>query len=148
MKICALCLAITGLLSCEPPPEVPIESTTFAAELGVSLAESVKFPSGLYLRNLSLGDGNEVLPGRAVTVRYTGFLANGTKFDSNESDGFRFTPGARQVIAGWEQGVPGMRVGGKRQLIIPPALGYGAGGQGPIPGNAVLVFNITAISVP
>ncbi len=141
-------VALACVISCAPPPEVPIESTTFAAELGVSLTESTKFPSGLYVRNLTLGDGNEVLPGRAVTVRYSGFLANGTKFDSNESDGFRFTPGAGQVIAGWEQGVPGMKVGGKRQLIIPPGLGYGANGQGPIPGNAVLVFNVTAMSVP
>jgi peptidylprolyl isomerase len=81
-------------------------------------------------------------------MKYTGWLANGTQFDSNQTSGFRFSLGAGEVIRGWDLGVPGMKTGGTRQLIIPPALGYGASGTGPIPGNAVLIFNVTMVSTP
>lgn len=134
--------------ACAPTPEVPIEQTTFASSLGVDLAASTKLPSGMYIRELSEGMAPSATNGATVLMRYTGWLANGTQFDSNQTSGFRFTLGAGEVIRGWDLGVAGMKTGGSRQLIIPPALGYGASGTGPIPGNAVLVFNVTMVSTP
>ncbi|MCO4771434.1 MAG: FKBP-type peptidyl-prolyl cis-trans isomerase [Deltaproteobacteria bacterium] len=99
---------------------------------------------------LAEGDGVEAIPGRDVTVHYTGWLTNGTKFDSSHDrvQPFTFRLGAGQVIKGWEQGVEGMRVGGKRKLTIPPNLGYGRFGSPPvIPGNATLVFEVELLGV-
>ncbi len=134
--------------ACAPTPEVPIEQTTFAASLGVDLSASTKLPSGMYLRDVSQGMDPAATNGATVLMKYTGWLANGTQFDSNQTSGFRFSLGAGEVIRGWDLGVPGMKTGGTRQLIIPPALGYGASGTGPIPGNAVLIFNVTMVSTP
>ncbi len=88
-------------------------------------------------------------------MNYTGWLYDasktdnkGTQFDTSIGRGvFSFLLGAGQVIAGWDQGVPGMKVGGSRRLIIPPSLGYGASGAGPIPGNATLVFDVSLVAV-
>ncbi len=119
-------------------PAVPIESTTFAASLGVNLASSTKTPSGLYYRDIRVGTGATIVAGQKLSVKYSGALANGSVFDAGT---FAFTiPG--QVIQGWNEGLLGMKVGGSRQLIIPPSLGYGAAGSGPIPPNAVLVFTV------
>lgn len=119
-------------------PLVPIESTTFAASLGVNLAASTKTPSGLYYRDITVGTGATIVAGTALKVKYSGALANGSVFDSGT---FPFTiPGG--VIQGWNEGILGMKIGGSRQLIIPPSLGYGANGSGPIPPNAVLVFTV------
>lgn len=119
-------------------PAVPIESTTFAASLGVNLASSTKTPSGLYYRDIRVGTGATIVAGQNLNVKYSGALANGSVFDAGT---FAFTiPG--QVIQGWNEGLLGMNVGGSRQLIIPPSLGYGAAGSGPIPPNAVLVFTV------
>ena len=119
-------------------PAVPIESTTFAASLGVNLASSTKTPSGLYYRDIRVGTGATIVAGQNLNVKYSGALANGSVFDAGT---FAFTiPG--QVIQGWNEGLLGMKVGGSRQLIIPPSLGYGAAGSGPIPPNAVLVFTV------
>ena len=83
-----------------------------------------------------------------MSVHYTGWLADGTQFDTNgpTDPAFSFVLGTGNVIAGWHLGVPGMRVGGQRQLIIPPSLGYGAEANGKIPGNSILVFNVTIVS--
>lgn len=133
------------------PPAAPsgIESTSFAPALGVDLAASTKTPTGLYYRDLQVGSGPAVAAGQRASMRYTGWLADGTQFDSNSPDGapYVFIIGAREVIDGWDQGVTGMRVGGRRQLIIPPALGYGAAANGPIPANAVLVFTVELLGV-
>jgi hypothetical protein len=128
--------------------EPKIESTTFASSLGVDLAASVKTPSGLYYRDITVGTGPAVLTGQRISVRYTGALRTGTVFDSNTTAAtpFSFTLGAHQVIEGWDEGVLGMRVGGKRQLIIPPTVGYGPEDYGPIPGNSILVFTVEVIS--
>jgi FKBP-type peptidyl-prolyl cis-trans isomerase FkpA len=101
--------------------------------------------SGLQYVDVVQGDGAEAQPGQRVTVHYTGWLTNGTKFDSSRdrNDPFQFALGGGQVIQGWDQGVAGMREGGQRRLIIPANLGYGAGGAaGVIPPNATLIFDV------
>lgn len=106
--------------------------------------------SGLVIEEVVLGTGAEAKPGLLVVVHYTGWLTDGTKFDSSHdrNDPFVFPLAQRYVIAGWDEGVQGMRVGGKRKLTIPPELGYGArGAGGVIPPNATLVFDVDLIDV-
>lgn len=104
---------------------------------------------GLKVEDLKLGEGKEATPGRRITVHYTGWLTDGTKFDSSldRNRPFRFSLGARQVIRGWDLGVVGMKVGGKRKLTIPPELGYGDRGAGTIPPNSTLVFEVELLDV-
>ncbi len=107
--------------------------------------------------DIRIGTGAEATNGRRVTVNYSGWLYaagaadnKGSLFDSSLTAGrtpFGFLVGGNQVIAGWDRGIIGMRVGGQRRLIIPPELGYGTAGSGPIPGNATLVFDIELLSV-
>jgi FKBP-type peptidyl-prolyl cis-trans isomerase len=111
-------------------------------------------PDGLKYTDNKLGTGAAASPGAKVSVHYTGWLWNdgvkGAKFDSSVDRGqpFEFTLGAHQVIAGWDEGVAGMKVGGERTLIIPPELGYGArGAGGVIPPNATLIFDVQLLSV-
>ncbi len=97
-----------------------------------------------------VGKGAEAKSGDNVSVHYTGTLENGEKFDSSKdrNQPFEFKLGQGRVIPGWDQGVPGMKVGGKRKLIIPPSLGYGARGAGPkIPPNSVLLFDVELIGI-
>ncbi len=148
LRLASKVLLTSLALGCGSKPAVPIESTAFSAALNVSLSDSIKLPSGLYVRNTVVGTGAEAKVGRGVTMRYTGWLADGTEFDSNQAEGIQFVLGSGQVIAGWDEGITGMRVGGTRQLIIPPKLAYGTEGQGPIPANAVLVFTVTMVSTP
>ena len=99
----------------------------------------------LKIEDLEVGTGAEAQPGQMVTVHYTGWLTDGQKFDSSKdrNDPFVFPLGQGMVIKGWDQGVVGMKVGGKRKLTIPPELGYGArGAGGVIPPNATLVFEV------
>ena len=106
--------------------------------------------SGLQYWDIKVGAGPEAVVGKPVQVHYTGWLTNGTKFDSSvdRKEPFMFTLGAHEVIAGWDEGVKGMKVGGKRQLKIPPSLGYGArGAGGVIPPNATLIFDVELLGV-
>ena len=106
--------------------------------------------SGLSFEELVLGEGEIATAGQTVTVHYTGWLIDGKKFDSSKdrNDPFEFPLGAGRVIRGWDEGVQGMKVGGKRKLTIPPALGYGArGAGGAIPPNATLVFEVELLGV-
>ena len=106
--------------------------------------------SGLIYEDLAIGSGAEATRGSPVTVHYTGWLTDGTKFDSSKDrdDPFSFNLGGGQVIKGWDEGVTGMKVGGKRKLTIPPQLGYGArGAGGVIPPNATLVFEVELLGV-
>src|SRR5262245_10099512 len=107
-------------------------------------------PTGLTIDDVTVGDGAAAAAGQQVTVHYTGWLTDGTKFDSSKdrNDPFVFPLGAGRVIKGWDEGVQGMKVGGKRKLTIPPALGYGArGAGGVIPPNATLVFEVELLGV-
>ncbi len=106
--------------------------------------------SGLQYQDLVVGTGAEAMAGKSVTVHYTGTLQDGTKFDSSvdRNQSFSFTLGAGQVIPGWDEGVAGMKVGGKRKLVVPPNLAYGAQGYPPvIPANATLTFDIELLEV-
>ena len=106
--------------------------------------------NGLVIEDIKIGDGQEVEKFNIVTVNYTGLLEDGTKFDSSLNPGrtpFRFTVGAGQVIKGWDEGLIGMKVGGKRKLTIPPELGYGSRDNGPIPANSTLIFEIDLLGI-
>ncbi|MSQ54813.1 MAG: FKBP-type peptidyl-prolyl cis-trans isomerase [Betaproteobacteria bacterium] len=106
--------------------------------------------SGLTYQDLAMGDGAEATKGSQVSVHYTGWLMDGTKFDSSKdrNEPFDFPLGAGQVIKGWDEGVAGMKVGGKRKLTIPPSLGYGArGAGGVIPPNATLQFEVELLGI-
>ena len=114
----------------------------------------IEVPDGLIYTDTKPGDGTAAKAGSKVSVHYTGWLsdngAKGKKFDSSVDRGqpFQFTLGAKQVIAGWDEGVAGMKVGGTRTLTIPPELGYGArGAPGAIPPNATLIFDVELLQV-
>ncbi len=106
--------------------------------------------SGLVYEDTVVGEGAEAKAGQQVSVHYTGWLTNGSKFDSSKdrNDPFEFSLGMRQVIAGWDEGVQGMKIGGTRKLTIPAQLGYGArGAGGVIPPNATLVFEVELLAI-
>ena len=111
--------------------------------------ELPQYEDKLKVEEVKVGDGAEAGIGSVLSVRYTGYLTNGTTFDSN-ADGapLEFTLGAHQVIRGWDRGLFGMRVGGKRRLTIPPELGYGSRGSPPaIPPDATLLFDVELLDV-
>lgn len=106
--------------------------------------------SGLQIEEIKVGEGETASSGHFVSVHYTGWLTNGTKFDSSKDrdEPFEFPLGQHNVIAGWDEGVQGMKVGGVRKLTIPPQLGYGArGAGGVIPPNATLVFEVELLDI-
>ncbi len=116
---------------------------------GGATGNSVRTASGLKYIDEVVGTGASPAPGSSVTVHYTGTLENGTKFDSSVDRGtpYTFTIGLGAVIRGWDEGIMSMKEGGKRKLIIPPDLGYGAQGQGAIPPNSTLLFDVELIKV-
>ncbi len=121
-----------------------IEDTEFAASLGINLAAMTRTSSGLYYQDIETGEGEPATSGDAVEVAYTGWLSDGTQFDSGS---LTFTLGAGRVVAGFDEGVQGMRVGGVRRIVIPPALGYGSQARGAIPPDSILVFRIEVLSI-
>jgi len=140
----------------------PNETLTFEVELleilpgapgaptEVDEGDYVTTDTGLKYYDLEVGDGAMPETGQLVSVHYTGWLEDGTKFDSSLDRGqpFTFTLGMRQVIPGWDEGVATMKVGGRRQLVIPPELGYGSqGASGVIPPNATLIFEVELLAV-
>ncbi len=132
-----------------PVPDPDITMTTFAPALGIDLSKMTKTASGLYFRDITVGSGATALVGKRVSMHYIGWLANGTQFDANPASAtpFSFTVGTGQVIKGFDEGVRGTAVGGRRQLIIPPSLGYGSTASGPIPANSILVFQIDIVAI-
>lgn len=120
----------------------------YAPELGVDLAIMASLPSGLHMRDLEVGTGEMAGTGARVSVDYTGWLPNGVEFDASRGNPIAFTLGVGEVIEGWELGIPGMRAGGRRMLVIPPGLAYGERGRpGVIPPNATLVFDVRLVTV-
>lgn len=117
---------------------------------GYQTEQMIKTPSGLQYEDLVAGSGASPAPGKKVTVHYTGWLMNGKKFDSSldRNEPFVFRIGRGEVIPGWDEGVMTMKIGGKRKLIIPANLGYGAAGAGGvIPPNAALIFEVILLDI-
>jgi FKBP-type peptidyl-prolyl cis-trans isomerase len=147
-------LAVTALLTAcasgggAAQASRPVESIPFASTLNIDLAKMTKTPSGLYYRDLEEGTGPIIRGKMDVKVHYTGWLTNGVKFDGNASDDPPITIplGRGRVLKGWDEGLLGMRVGGRRQMIVPPSLGYGSDKAGLIPPDATLVFDIRVVS--
>src|SRR5512139_718446 len=134
--------AIGTALAVAPPEEL-----NYHPDLKVEIAAMRKLPTGILVQDLAPGEGDTVAPGNTVTGRYTGWLPDGTRFDGNEDgEPIRFKVGVGMVIPGWDDGLIGMRAGGKRKLVIPPDQGYGPDGSGPIPPNATLVFDVEVVS--
>jgi FKBP-type peptidyl-prolyl cis-trans isomerase FkpA len=144
-------LALTLIAACSGDPTGPVDPSQveFAAELGVDLDAMTRTSTGLYLLDEVVGDGAEARIGDSATVHYTGWLPDGTSFDSSIERGTPFTVtnlGNANVIAGWNEGLVGMREGGRRLLVIPPHLAYG---PNPVEGQAwaILVFRVDLIQV-
>lgn len=146
----ALAVALTACATggAAVPPPRSVESTLFAPSLDVDLSKMTKTPSGLYWRDIEVGTGTLVKGKMDVRVHYTGWLTNGEKFDSNSADDPPVVVplGRGRAIKGWEEGLEGMRAGGRRQLVVPSELGYGSEHTGLIPPDAVLVFDIRVVS--
>lgn len=142
----ALVLGSAALAGCSKAPDEP--TSDFKPAEGTPLPPG---PKALETQDLKVGTGREARAGDTVHVQYTGTLTNGKKFDSSYDHGgepFKFTIGKGEVIQGWDQGVPGMKVGGKRRLRVPSDLGYGPTGSPPnIPPDAGLVFDIELVSI-
>jgi FKBP-type peptidyl-prolyl cis-trans isomerase FkpA len=146
--LCALPLLAAGCGDASGPSDPDLTTVTFASSLGVDISTMTRVGDGVYIKDLTVGSGADVVANRVLGVRYRGYLTNGSEFENNYSapSPFGFVLGQRRVIAGWEQGIPGMKVGGKRLLVIPPSLAYGTQANGPIPANSVLVFQVEVVS--
>ena len=146
--IAAIALTLPSLTKAQSPRiDPPFDTLQFAAELDVDLAKTSRVTRGLYSKDVLVGNGRFAARGDEITVRYFGRLADGRAFTTTSEAPATFKLGAGTVIQGWERGISGMRVGGIRQLVIAPELGYGKKGQSPVPPNAVLVFDIELLSV-
>ena len=156
-KVLGACFAISAsmLVACgnnpiAPAPIIDPAQATYATSLGIDLTQFTKTSSGLYYRDEPAGLGTAADSGDTVSVDYVGRFTNGSRFDCSRCSAdqtFSFVLGVGKVIKGWDEGVKGMRIGGKRRLIVPPSLGYGELGSGSIPGNTILVFDITLYGV-
>ena len=157
MKVFATVLRLSATMTMAAPVvahgqssravEVSLDTVRFDAALEVDLSTSERVANGLYYRDLIVGEGSPARRGAEVTVRYAGALADGRVFTEPLEPPATFKLGAGVVIAGWDRALPGMRVGGRRQLIVAPALGYGARQTGAIPPNSVLVFEVELLAV-
>ncbi|MGH7552243.1 MAG: FKBP-type peptidyl-prolyl cis-trans isomerase [Longimicrobiales bacterium] len=135
-----------------PVPGAPAGVTVaqeYAPALGVDLAQMTRTDSGLCYQDMQEGTGEVAAAGDSVAVHYTGWLPDGTKFDSSvdRGDPIRFPIGMREVIRGWDEGIVGLKQGAKRKLVIPYDLAYGPEGRPPIPPNATLVFDVELVEV-
>jgi FKBP-type peptidyl-prolyl cis-trans isomerase len=146
MKKLLWCAAVLGAVAFSAGRVRADEKTEKAGKEG----KVVRLPDGLKYEDMKVGEGAQPKTGQTVSVHYTGWLTNGTKFDSSVDRGkpFEFMLGRGQVIKGWDEGVATMKVGGKRKLTIPPSLGYGdRGAGGVIPPNAELVFEVELLKI-
>lgn len=146
----ALLLGCGGAPAGPPAPAGPSdpESVTFAPELKVDLTAMQRLPSGMYVEDLKEGTGIAARRSSLVSVRYVGYLPDGKIFDTTGAgEPLVFRLGGTEVIRGWNQGIPGMKPGGLRRLVIPPGLAYGRRGRGAVPPNATLVFDVQLLEV-
>jgi FKBP-type peptidyl-prolyl cis-trans isomerase FkpA len=139
---------VIAILACSDSTTAPpdIATTTFASALNVQLGAMTKTASGLYYQDSIVGSGVAAKTGDSITVNYILWLPTGERIDAGS--GYKFRLGLQRVIAGWDEGLVGVKVGGWRKLVIPPALAYGDRSPGPgIPANAILVFNVQLVAV-
>lgn len=139
-----LSLSVSALAACAGVARTEdLTAVTFGVEAEVTLAEMTRHERGFYYRDVAVGDGAMADAGRNVQVSYVVRLADGREVDRADSDRpLRFRVGDESMVAAFDTGVRGMRVGGTRQLVVPPRLAYGARGAGPVPPNAVLVMMV------
>lgn len=132
----------------EVPPVPNIDTISFASSLGINLSTFTKTSYGLYYKDITVGTGATPVVGDSLFVHYFGYFPNGVVFDSNPTTAapFGFKVGNGGVIAAWDSTALGMKIGGQREIIVPPSLGYGSTAYRSIPPNSVLVFVITAVS--
>ena len=143
-------MAAVVVTGCDSDPVIPrIEDATFAPSLGIDLNAMTKSVTGLYYQNVVDGTGDPAGHGSRAWVHYTGWLADGTEFDASwpPEAPILVWIGSGNTIPGFAEGTRGMRVGGKRLIVVPPVLGYGGQTQGPIPANSILVFEIELVAV-
>lgn len=129
------------------PPAVSVEEQQWAAGLNIDLATMTKLASGVYIKDNVIGTGEAVSGTPTIRFYYSGYLASGVQFDSNVGQPQPLEYALAELIPGFNSGLQGMQVGGKRRLIVPSALAYGTTGQGVIPPNANLVFDIELVGV-
>jgi FKBP-type peptidyl-prolyl cis-trans isomerase FkpA len=148
VSIAAVSFFAIGCSSTDPSKPSDPATETFAASLGVDISKMTKVSDQLFYQDIVVGTGAAATSTSTITTTYTGWLTNGSQFDTNVGAAplgpFPLCP--RAVIDGWDRGIPGMKVGGKRKLVIGSSLGYGAAGNGPIPPNATLVFDVQLVS--
>jgi FKBP-type peptidyl-prolyl cis-trans isomerase len=134
-----------GCTSSEPADRPSNPATdSYAASLGIDLSQFTKLTDDILYRDLTVGEGAEATQGRTVRVTYTGWLPGGQQFETNEGQApFQFVLGTGAVVQGWDEGIVGMRAGGKRRLLIGSGAGYGRSGNGPIPPNTTMIFDVT-----
>ena len=149
-RLLVLWLASTIAPSCaSSSAPASIAGTAFSPELAVDTTTMTPIRGGGWYRDLQVGSGPEAMRGQTIGVYYIGMFPNGTEFDVTRAPEApaRIRLGSGQVIAGWDRGIPGMRVGGQRLLVLPPSLAYGSSGNARIPPNSVLVFLIELVEV-
>ncbi len=137
------------LSACGNPDSGDPTKVQYSPTLGVDLNAMTRSDSGLFTQDLTVGTGEEATAGRTAIVHYSGWLPDGSLFDTSRdnSRAFSFLLGAGNVIKGWDEGVVGMKVGGQRRLVIPSQLGYGKRGSGSIPPDSVLIFDVELVSL-
>ena len=141
-------LTLALLAACSPSEEEAPAAETPSAEQALDTTTMTRSPEGIYHRVLQEGTGEAAATGQLATVHYTGWLMSGEQFDSSRGGRpYYFRIGQGDVIQGWDMGVVGMKVGERRQMVIPPELGYGDADLGVIPPNSPLVFSIELISL-
>lgn len=146
--VAALVVSLPLLVSAQElrlKPIIPLGGLQLAPALGIP-EDSLHFVGrGVYVRDVQVGNGQPIDSTSEISLHFVGMFTNGKIFTATQAKPFRFTMGTGQVIEGWEDGLRGMRVGGRRQLVIPPFLGYGGEAYGEIPADATLVFDITLV---
>ena len=142
--------AVLILAACaSAAPRATIAGTTFAPDLAVDTTTMTPIRGGGWYRDLQVGNGPEAMRGQTVGVYYMGMFPSGREFEVTRAPEapVRIRLGSGQVIAGWDRGIPGMRVGGQRLLVLPPSLAYGSAGTAVIPPNSVIVFLVELVEV-
>lgn len=154
MKLLRFLLVAAALAACSPndstapvSPEVTLENQVWASALNINLAAMTKLPSGMYILDQTVGAGATLAGLGGVRVFYNGFLANGSKFDGNVGGATPYSNTLSNLIPGWQVGMQGMKVGGKRRLVIPSSMAYGTVPNQGIPANSNLVFDVELTAI-